>query len=76
MIYVEINDIVHEFRKALALDPNIQDEEHVLEQIQQLSLANNCKVIGSYDAGGWWCTDGIEFPDEASLNWFKLKWSR
>lgn len=76
MIYVDINDIRFEFRRALALDPAITDDAYILQQIDELNKANNCKVIGSTDAGGWLCTDGIEFPDEQSLNWFRLKWSK
>lgn len=75
MIYLDISDIRMEFRRALALDPNVMDDSKVMEQIEQLNKANNCRVVGSCDAGGWWCTDGIEFPDEKSLMLFRLKWS-
>ena len=74
MIYVDINDIRMEFRRAFAKDPSIDDDADVTTQVQQLGEANNCRIIGGFDAGGWHCTDGIEFPDEASLMWFKLRW--
>lgn len=75
MIYIEINNIVREFRRALALDTAISDDMHVLEQIAALEKANSCTIVGSYDAGGRWCTDGIAFPNEQSLAWFRLKWA-
>ena len=64
-----------EWRRALALDPNITDDVGILQQIRELELANKCRVIGGSDAGGYYCVDGLEFPDEESLMWFRLKWS-
>lgn len=75
MIYVDINDIRMEWRRAFKLEPNVTDDAHVLQQIAELEAANNCKVVGGYDAGGWHCVDGIEFPDEKSLMWFRLRWT-
>lgn len=75
MIYLDINQIRRQWRNALKLDPNITDDVAIEQQIAELEAANNCKIVGGYDAGGWHCIDGIEFPDEKSLMLFKLKWS-
>lgn len=75
MIYVDINDIRPEFRKALyATNQNLNDW-NIMDSLDNFEIKNNCKVVGSLDAGGYHCTDGLEFPDEKALMFFKLKWA-
>ena len=75
MIYVDINDIRPEFRKALyATNQNLNDW-NIMDSLDNFEIKNNCKVVGSLDAGGYHCTDGLEFPDEQALMFFKLKWA-
>lgn len=75
MIYTDINDIREEFGKALySINPNLNDW-NLMDSLSNFEKANNCKVVGGSDAGGYHCTDGLEFPDEKTLMMFKLKWS-
>jgi hypothetical protein len=75
MIYVDINKIRKEFRVALyATNQNLNDW-NLMDSLANFERANNCKVVGGTDAGGYHCTDGLEFPDEQALMFFKLKWS-
>ena len=82
--YVPIEDIRMPFRKALAEDPNITTYIDHVDIMEQLGRYNNCRIVGSAyivtdpdtkKVKRTWFTDGIEFPDEASLMWFKLRWS-
>lgn len=75
MIYIDINKIHQEYRRALAVNPDLGRHETVVNNIERFNQANRCRVVGKLDGGGWWITDGIEFPDEETLMWFKLKWS-
>lgn len=74
MIYIDITKITKQFRKGLAVT-NADRDDDVLANIKNFETVNNCRVVGSLDAGGYWCTDGLEFSDEKTLMWFKLKWA-
>lgn len=75
MIYVDINHIRKEFRKALYDTNQNLNDWNIMDSLANFEIKNNCKVVGSLDAGGYHCTDGLEFPDERALMFFKLKWS-
>lgn len=78
MIYIDINRISKEFKNALyafqAANEHLNDN-NLMENLANFERVNNCKIIGGYDAGGYHCTDGLEFPDEQSLTFFRLKWA-
>lgn len=78
MIVVPINDIVQEFRKALHYDPALDslDPNNTELIIDALGKSNHCKIVGSLDSGGYWCTDAIEFPSEKEHMWFLLRWGK
>ena len=75
MIYVDINNISKEFRKALYTTNEHLNDDNLMENLANFERVNNCKIVGSHDAGGYHCTDGLEFPDEKALMFFKLKWA-
>lgn len=75
MIRVEIDEIRIAYRRCLSNTPLGADQVELLEQLEYVQRENNCRFIGTLDAGGYWSIDAVEFPDEATLMWFKLKWA-
>lgn len=78
MIHFDIHEngaVLKAYRNALRNNTKMHDDVFEQEHIEELGRTNNCRIIGSMDAGGWWCTDAIEFDTEEALTMFLLRWS-
>lgn len=79
MIRFEIHEngaVLRAFRNAWKSDDRVPNTYlFIQDQAKHFGRVNNCRVIGSPDAGGWWCTDAIEFDTDEALSMFLLRWS-
>ena len=78
MIRFDIHEngaVLQAYRNALRNNTQGHNDVFVEAHIEEVNLANNCRIIGSMDAGGWWCTDAIEFDTEEALSMFLLRWT-
>ncbi len=71
----ENNAVLQAYRNALRYITQINDDVFVPTHLEDLGRANNCRIVGSMDAGGWYCIDAIEFDSEEALSMFLLRFA-